>query len=104
MASNRLLILCVLVCTVMPVTVFAKTYTTVSPAVLYGQYLASLGAELGSTLGPGKANPVPRTTFEEALKAGTLSKCFLIFYICVSKTNNNSKLGYSLHTTYFQIS
>ena len=70
MASNRLLMLCVLACTVMPATVFAKTYTTASPAVLYRQYLDTLGTELGSTLSPRKVNPVPLTTFEEALKAG----------------------------------
>ena len=64
MGTTRLIIMCAVIC-----TAAVTGDTTPSPSELYRRYLAKVGG--GGEQSLEKIKPVPRSTFDDALKAGT---------------------------------
>ena len=75
MGTTRLIIMCAVICTALVTETLSAT--TPSPSELYRRYLASVGG--GREQSSEKIKPVPRSTFEEALKAGKTDESFLNF-------------------------
>ena len=75
MGTTRLIIMCAVICTALVTETLSAT--TPSPSELYRRYLANVGG--GREQASEKIKPVPRSTFEVALKAGNVDEFFLNF-------------------------
>ena len=85
MAIIRLMIMC-LIC-----TAAVTGDTTPSPSELYRRYLAQVGGEGNQS--PEVIKPVPRSTFDDALKAGKLTNTSSIVPV-FHEHKNTAKWGY----------
>ena len=75
MGTPRLIIMCAVICTALVTETLSAT--TPSPSELYRRYLANVGG--GREQSSEKIKPVPKSTFEDALKAGKTDEYFLNF-------------------------
>ena len=65
--------------------------TTPSPTELYRLYLAQVGGDANHP--PQVNKPVPRSTFNDALKAGRQTNFFFYFFRCVMNYKTTANEG-----------
>ena len=81
--------MCAVICTALVTKTLSAT--TPSPSELYRRYLANVGG--GREQSSAKIKPVPKSAFEDALKAGKIDEYFLNFLLVCYEHENHSKPG-----------